>query len=154
METNLRKRRNRRFVVRKLINRGEVKFNMFLKPTIDFSIKTILSKTSASVGCLLFITLVGWVSIATAQQDADVFPVPDTYKVEGIPPIKKSEVENLFYDPSAIRSNLIWDTDKKNRKMLVTDETNNIFLLNSPLSQPVKLIEKLVDFSLNLSPDD
>jgi hypothetical protein len=51
--------------------------------------------------------LVGLVSIAPAQ-NADDFPVPATYKTEGIPPIKKSEVEHLFYDPFSIRSNLIY----------------------------------------------
>ena len=126
---------------------------MSLKPEIVFFRKVILSKTLASVGCLLLITLVGLVSIAAAQQDTDVFPVPATYKTEGIPPIKKSEVENLFYDPSTIRSNLIWDADQKNRKMLVTDETNNIFLLNTPLAQPVKLIEKIVPSSVKVRPD-
>ena len=126
---------------------------MFLKPTIDFSIKTILSKTPASIGCLLFITLVGWVSIATAQQDADVFPVPDTYKVEGIPPIKKSEVENLFYDPSTIKSNLIWDADLKNRRLLVTDEKNAVYLLDAPMAQPVRLTQGFVPNKVRIRPD-
>lgn len=88
-----------------------------------------------------------------AAQNADVFPVPETYKTEGIPAIKNSEVENLFYDPASIRSNLIWDTNKKYRKMLVTDETNNIFLLDAPLSPPVKLIEKIVPNSVKVRPD-
>lgn len=52
-------------------------------------------------------------------QSADVFPIPETYKVEGIPAIKNSEVEHLFYDASAIRSNLIWDADRQNRRLLV-----------------------------------
>lgn len=78
------------------------------------------------------------------QNDNGIFPVPDSYRIEGIPPIEKSEVENLFYDPSMIKSNLIWDADWKNGKMLVTDRTNNIYLLNAPLEEPVKLIEKIV----------
>ena len=119
--------------------------------------RTFFSKIAVIVFCLCLLTFTGKFSPTRAQENAqngnDVFPVPDTYKVEGIPPIKKSEVENLFYDPSAIRSNLIWDTDKKYRKMLVTDETNNIFLLNTPLSPPVKLIEKIVPNSVKVRPD-
>ena len=126
---------------------------MSLKPMIDYLLKSILSKTPASVGCIVFITLIGWVSIATAQQDADVFPVPDTYKVEGILPIKNSEVKHLFYDPSTIRSNLIWDSDYKNRRILVTDDTNNVYLLNSPLSPPVKLIDKIIPYSVKTNPN-
>ncbi|MBA3632471.1 MAG: S9 family peptidase [Acidobacteria bacterium] len=91
--------------------------------------------------------------IARAQENSDVFPAPDTYKTEGIPAIKKSDVDYLFYDPSTIRSNLIWDTDVKNRRLLVTDETNNIYLLNTPLSQPVKLIEKVIPNSVKVNPN-
>ena len=93
------------------------------------------------------------VQTAPAQENSDIFPVPDSYKTEGIPAIKKSEVEHLFYDPSTIRSNLIWDTDIKNRRVLVTDETNNVYLLNSPLSQPVKLIEKIIPNSVKVNPN-
>lgn len=118
--------------------------------------RTVFSKTTVIVFCLCLLTLGGF-SPSEAQENAqsgdDVFPVPDTYKTEGIPPIKKSEVENLFYDPASIKSNLIWDTDQKNRKMLVTDETNNIFLLNTPLAQPVKLIAKIVPNSVKVRPD-
>ena len=127
-----------------------------LKPENIFY-NALSPKILAKIGCLFLLALAVAVSVAPAQtgnsSTGDIFPVPDSYKVEGIPPIKKSEVENLFYDPSAIRSNLIWDTDKKNRKMLVTDETNNIFLLNAPLSQPVKLIEKIVPSSVKMRPD-
>lgn len=126
---------------------------MSLKPTVDFYIKTSFFKTSANVGSLLLIMLVGLVSMVAAQEvNPDDFPVPATYKTEGIPPIKKSEVENLFYDPSTIRSNLIWDTDKKNRRMLVTDETNNIYSLDAPSSQPVKLVEKIVPNTVKVRP--
>ena len=126
---------------------------MSLKPTVNFCIKTIFFKTSANVGFLLLIMLVGLILIVAAQQtNPDDFPVPATYKTEGIPPIKKAEVENLFYDPSTIRSNLIWDADSKNRRMLVTDETNNVFLLNTPLSPPVKLIEKMIPNSVKVRP--
>ena len=118
--------------------------------------RTVFFKTTVIVFCSCLLMLGGF-SLTRAQENApsgsDIFPVPDTFKTEGIPLIKKSEVENLFYDPASIRSNLIWDTDKKYRKMLVTDETNNIFLLNSPLSQPVKLIEKIVPSSVKVRPN-
>jgi dipeptidyl aminopeptidase/acylaminoacyl peptidase len=87
------------------------------------------------------------------SQNGDVFPVPDSYKVEGIPPMKKSEVDHLFYDPASIRSNLIWDADQKNRRLLVTDKTNNIYLLDSPLSKPIKLNEKGVPNAVRFHPD-
>lgn len=113
----------------------------------------LLSKILVSVSCLLFLLFIGAVSVITAQTNSNDYPIPDTYKVEGIPSIKKLVVENLFYDPSAIRSNLIWDTDKKNRKLLVTDEANNIYLVDTPLSAPVKLIEKIVPNAVRVKPD-
>ncbi|MGH7889060.1 MAG: alpha/beta fold hydrolase, partial [Thermodesulfobacteriota bacterium] len=82
-----------------------------------------------------------------------MFPIPETYKVEGIPVIKNSEVEKLFFDPSTIRSNLIWDADQKNRRMLVTDDTNNVYLLDSPLGQPSKLIDKIIPYSVKTNPN-
>ena len=102
--------------------------------------------------------VIGWVMltgvvITAFSQQMDVFPIPETYKTEGIPAIKNSEVEHLFYDPSAIRSNLIWDADGQNRRMLVTDETNNVYLLNSPLSPPVKLIDKIIPYSVKTNPN-
>lgn len=87
------------------------------------------------------------------SQAADAFPVPNSYQVEGIPVIKKADVEHLFYDSASIRSNLIWDADRKNRRVLVTDQTNNIYLLGTPLSQPEKLIEKVVPGSVKMRPD-
>lgn len=127
---------------------------MFLKQVVDFYFKTILSKTSANVGCLLLIMLVGLIATVGAQDaNSDDFPVPATYKTEGIPPIKKSEAENLFYDPSAIRSNLIWDTDPKNRKMLVTDEKNSVYLLDQPMAQPVRLTQGFVPSKVKMRPD-
>ena len=102
--------------------------------------------------------IVGWLmltgaSLTAFSQEVDVFPIPETYKTEGIPVIKKSDVEHLFYDPLTIRSNLIWDTDIKNRRLLVTDETNNVYLLNTPLAQPVKLIEKVIPYSVKVNPN-
>jgi len=111
-------------------------------------IKSGISKTLV-VGCLM---MLGAATTAFSQV-ADVFPIPETYKIEGIPSIKNSEVEHLFYDPSAIRSNLIWDADWKNRRLLVTDEMNNVYLLNSPLSPPVKLIDKIIPYSVKTNPN-
>lgn len=112
--------------------------------------KVISMKYLVVIGCLL-LTII---SANTLQaQETDVYPVPDTYKTEGIPTIKKSEVENLFYDPSTIRSNLIWDADRKNKRLLVTDEKNNVYLLDSPMSKPVHLIEKIIPDSLKVRPD-
>jgi dipeptidyl aminopeptidase/acylaminoacyl peptidase len=125
---------------------------MSLKLTIGFFIKTIFSRTPARAGCLTLVMLVGLVSIAAAQ-NADDFPVPATYKTEGIPPIKKSEVEHLFYDPSSIRSNLIWDADGKNRRLLVTDSTRSVYSLDAPMAQPVKLVEKVVPRTVRFRPD-
>src|SRR5258706_504960 len=36
-------------------------------------------------------------AMTISAQEKDVFPVPDSYKVEGIPVIKNSEVKDLFY---------------------------------------------------------
>ena len=107
-------------------------------------------KFLAVIGCLL-LTFAS--AITLSAQETDVYPVPDSYKTEGIPTIKKSEVENLFYDPSTIRSNLIWDADRKNKRLLVTDEKNNVYLLDSALSKPVHLIEKIIPDSLKVRPD-
>lgn len=127
---------------------------MSLKQVVDFYIKKILFKTSANAGCLLLIILIGLISIGAAQEgNSDNYPVPATYKTEGIPPIKKSEVENLFYDPSTIRSNLIWDADSKNRKLLVTDEKNSVYLLDAPMAQPVRLTQGFVPNKVRMRPD-
>lgn len=112
------------------------------------NIKAAMSKT-LMVGWLMLIGL----GLTAFSQSSDVFPIPETYKVEGIPAIKNSEVEHLFYDLSTIKSNLIWDADWKNRRLLVTDETNNVYLLNSPLSPPVKLIDKVIPYSVKTNPN-
>ena len=95
----------------------------------------------------------GIASTVWAQQDADIFPVPTAYQTEGIPPIKKSEVENLFYDPAMIRSNLIWDANGKNKRLLITDETNNVYLLDTPRAQPIKVIDKIIPQSVKFNPN-
>jgi len=111
------------------------------------------TKTAAAKGLLMGLTMIICTVITVFSQNADNFPIPDTYKVEGIPTIKNSEVEHLFYDPSAIKSNLIWDSDTKNRRLFITDETNNVYLLNSPLTPPVKLIDKVIPYSLKTNPN-
>ena len=47
--------------------------------------------------------IVGWFILTSAvmkgfSQSSDVFPIPETYKVEGIPTINNAEVKDLFYD--------------------------------------------------------
>lgn len=118
--------------------------------------RAVFSKTAVIVYCLCLLTL-GELSPTKAQENAqsgnDVFPVPDTYKTEGIPPIRKSEVENLFYDPASIRSNLIWDADAKNRRLFVTDEKNSVYLLDQPMAQPVRLTQGFVPSKVKMRPD-
>lgn len=116
-------------------------------------IKEKFIKIAEAKGLLIGLIMIICTVTTVFSQNTDNFPIPDTYKVEGIPAIKNSEVEHLFYDPSAIRSNLIWDADWKNRSLLVTDETNNVYLLNSPLTPPVKLIDKVIPYSLKTNPN-
>lgn len=104
-------------------------------------------KLAASTAVILTFVLSG------LSQTTDVFPVPGSYQVEGVPVIRKADVEHLFYDSASIRSNLIWDADRRNRRLLVTDQTNNIYLLRTPLSQPEKLIEKVVPGSVKMRPN-
>ncbi|QYU68214.1 hypothetical protein J4558_25845 [Leptolyngbya sp. 15MV] len=86
------------------------------------------------------------------SQNSDVFPVPDSYKVEGIPPIRKSEVDHLFFDASQVRSNLIWDVDRKNRSILITDEKNYIYRLDSPMEKPQTVIDERSPNMVRVSP--
>lgn len=111
-------------------------------------IRLATSKTLI-VGLLMLVGL----SLTAFPQSTDVFPIPETYKVEGIPAIKNSEVANLFYDPSAIKSNLIWDIDRKNRRLLVTDQKNSVYLLDTPMAQPVHILQKIVPGSVKVRPD-
>lgn len=117
------------------------------------TIKEKFTKMVLAKGLLVGLILIICTVTTVFSQNVDNFPIPDTYKVEGIPIIKNSEVAHLFYEPSAIKSNLIWDSDSKNRRMLITDATNNIYLLSSPLSQPVKLIDKVIPYSLKTNPN-
>lgn len=117
------------------------------------TIKDKFTKTASANGLLFVLIMIISTVTLTFSQNADVFPIPDTYKVEGIPAFKNSEVAHLFYEPSAIKSNLIYDADGKNRRMLITDATNNIYLQTSPLSQPVKLIDKIIPYSVKVKPN-
>ena len=112
--------------------------------------KIILSQLSACIA--LAFLLYGFLTTVSAQEN-DVFPVPSNYKVEGIPLIKNSDVKDLFYDPLTIRSNLIWDADITNKRLLVTDQTNNVYFLDTPLAPPIKLIEKIVPNRVKVRPD-
>jgi dipeptidyl aminopeptidase/acylaminoacyl peptidase len=91
--------------------------------------------------------------IVGVGQENDILQIPKSYQVEGIPSIKNSEVAGLFYDPSEIKSNLIWDSDKKNRRLLVTDQKNSVYLLDSPMAQPVHILPKVVPSSVKISID-
>ncbi|MGH9949271.1 MAG: hypothetical protein ACRD6X_19030, partial [Pyrinomonadaceae bacterium] len=87
----------------------------------------------------------------SAQSD-DEFPVPANMKVEGIPTIKKNDVEHLFFDPSQIRNNLIWDVDRKNRSILVTDERSFIYRVTTPMAKPEKLIDGRIPSAVRVNP--
>jgi dipeptidyl aminopeptidase/acylaminoacyl peptidase len=116
--------------------------------------KQIISRKSCfqMIGFVWLFLNCGLVSPVLSQV-SEYLSVPETYKIEGIPAIKNSEIEGLFYDPASIRSNLIWDADRKNRRMLVTDATNNVYLIDSPMEAPKKLIEKIVPNSVKISPN-
>ncbi len=115
--------------------------------------KTKVCGKNAASQYLGWLLLILFLASPVLSQDTDVFPVPDGYQIEGIPQIRKSEVENMFYDPASIRSNLIWDADRRNQRLLVTDETNSVYLLSSPLSKPDKLLEKIVPNTVKTRPD-
>lgn len=88
----------------------------------------------------LFVVLLSF-DFQTLAQTADVFAVPPSFTVEGIPAIKNSDVEHLFFDPSQVKSNLIWDVDRKNRSILITDERSYIYRLESPMVKPQNLVD-------------
>ena len=114
--------------------------------------KSFTKTVSAKLLLVGLLLVIGTVT-STFSQEADVFPIPKAYKIEGIPVIKNSEVKDLFYDSSAIKSNLIWDSDRKNRRLLVTDVKNNVYLLDTPMSQPVQLLQKFVPNLVKVRPD-
>jgi len=99
----------------------------------------------------LVIPVLGSVSIF-AQSTSDDFPIPANMKVEGIPPIKKDEVEKLFFDPSQIRNNLIWDVKRTGRAILVTDEKSFIYRVASPMAKPEVIIDNRVPSTVRGNP--
>lgn len=124
-----------------------------IKPMLHVKRKTKLCDKKAASRYPGWLLLTLFLALPVLSQDNDLFPVPDGYQIEGIPQIKKSEVEGMFYDPTSIRSNLIWDADRKNRRLLVTDETNSVYLLSSPLSKPDKLLDKIIPNTVKTRPD-
>ncbi len=86
-----------------------------------------------------------------AQQSEDL-PVPPSFKLEGVPRIKNEDVKRLFFEPSAIKNNLIWDVDRAARKLFVTDEKSAIYSLESPLAKPKLVIDGRVPSTLRVSP--
>lgn len=107
--------------------------------------------TSHKIAVLSFSLLIQ--AIAASGQSSEDFPVPASTKVEGIPAIKKADVDHLFFDPSETRSNLIWDVDRKNRRLLVTDEKTNIYMLDGPLAKSVQLMPDRVPYLVRMNPN-
>lgn len=100
---------------------------------------------------LVILVVLGSVSIF-GQSTSDDFPVPANMKVEGIPPIKKDEVEKLFFDPSQIRNNLIWDAERNSRSILLTDEKSFIYRVTSPMAKPEVIIDNRVPSTVRGNP--
>ncbi|MGH9947089.1 MAG: alpha/beta hydrolase family protein [Pyrinomonadaceae bacterium] len=105
-------------------------------------------QTSLAFAVALIFALV---SNVRAQSPED-YAVPSNIKTEGIPTIKKADVDHLFFDPSATRSNLIWDVDRTNRTLLVTDAKTNVYRLGSPLAIPELLIDGRVPNTVRVNP--
>lgn len=104
-------------------------------------------------GWLALMLVCSAMPVVSQTENNENLPIPVEYKVEGIPPIKKSEVENLFYDPTSIKSNLVWDADAATNRLLVTDKKNTVYLLDAPLAAPVEILEKRVPLSVRMRPD-
>lgn len=100
----------------------------------------------------LALTLIGVFAGLTPAQPSGDFPVPASFQVEGVPRIKNDDVKHLFYEPSAIKSNLIWDVDRKARKLLVTDEKTAVYSVEAPLKKPSLLVEGRSPNTLRVSP--
>lgn len=115
------------------------------------SLDTWRSSSHLTNPLFLFVVLLSS-AFQTPAQTADVFAVPPSFTVEGIPAIKNSDVEHLFFDPSQIKSNLIWDVDRKNRSILITDERSYIYLLGAPIEKPQNLIDGRSPNMVRVSP--
>ncbi|MBX7062953.1 MAG: prolyl oligopeptidase family serine peptidase [Pyrinomonadaceae bacterium] len=100
---------------------------------------------------LVILVVLGSVSIF-GQSTSDDFPVPANMKVEGIPPIKKDEVEKLFFDPSQIRNNLIWDAERNSWSILLTDEKSFIYRVASPMAKPEVIVDNRVPNTVRGNP--
>lgn len=109
--------------------------------------------STARVIAISAMLLIATPAVLNQTQPTEDFPIPPSVSVEGIPAIKKSDVQHLFFEPSETRSNLIWDVDRKNRRMLVTDERTNIYILKDPLSKPEHLIPKRVPDTVRVNPN-
>src|SRR5690606_19437773 len=91
-------------------------------------------------------------ALATYAQTASDYPVPPTFTIEGVPAIKNTDVEHLFFDPSEIKNNLIWDVDRKSRSILITDERSYIYRLDAPMTKPQLLIDGRSPNMVRVSP--
>lgn len=112
-----------------------------------------LSATACGlIGNVALALIAAFSTHAQSASSKDEFPVPPSFVVEGIPAIKNSDVEHLFFDPSEVKSNLIWDVDRRNRSILITDERSYIYRLNSPLGQPENLIDGRSPNMVRVSP--
>lgn len=109
----------------------------------------IISKIKA-FSIIASITLA--LSVTMSAQQPEDFPVPSTFKLEGVPRIKNDDVKHLFFDASAIKSNLIWDVDRTARKLFVTDEKTAIYSLESPMARPQLVIDGRVPSTFRVSP--
>ena len=91
-------------------------------------------------------------AITSHAQTSDEFPVPASFAVEGIPTIKNADVEHLFFDPSEVKNNLIWDVDRRNRSILITDERSYIYRLDTPMGNPLNLTDGRSPNMVRVSP--
>ena len=90
--------------------------------------------------------------ITVDAQQSEEFPVPASFKTEGVPRIKNDDVKHLFFEPSAIKSNLIWDVDRTSRRLFVTDAKTAIYSLDVPQGTPELRIDGRVPNTLRVSP--
>lgn len=101
--------------------------------------------------CAFFASLFVFL-LATHAQTTDDYPVPPTFTVEGIPSLKNSDVEHLFFESSEIKDNLIWDIDRKYRSILITDERSYIYRLDAPMAKPQLLTDGRSPARVRISP--
>lgn len=80
--------------------------------------------------------------LSVQGQQSDDLPVPASFRLGGVPSIKNEDVKHLFFEPSAIKNNLIWDVDRAGRRLFVTDEKNAIYSVESPLAKLKLVIDR------------